>query len=354
MTAPRANTPLAVLEPGLSAQKLEALLKTVKPGLFAWTPKIHKKVVMDEIFKVLPRLDNYHKHIPIDDERFPTLRHVLQTSKQDFNGMYKFGDIIVYSNPHEIQKLEKIVDPKSPLIILLNDDLKEITLSQHNIINTGNLVGHRAGINEEDIVCTTLDLHHSFGLSLGIGMALSHKVKLVWVSEEFDAEKILESLFPEYCTVLMAQPHNFAALLELIKKPVKHHLKKVIVVSSPDNIPSVDLLKSIEEKLRVKAFVTFGTNETGGVIAMTYPDTVFKPNLVGKPLPHTELKIVNEKGVAVPINYEGQLLVKGFNIMNGYRNDPELTKQKIKNGYLQTGITSKLDSDKNLIICKFH
>jgi len=124
----------------------------------------------------------------------------------------------------------------------------------------------------------------------------------------------------------------------------------VFVVASPGNLPTEELLKRIKARLRVSVLVTFGTNETGGVITTTTFDTPPKTNLVGKPLPHTEIQIVDNRNKTVPLNTEGELIVKGFNVMSGYRNDPSLTSQKIKNGYLHTGVRAKLDHEKNLVI----
>jgi len=229
---------------------------------------------------------------------------------------------------------------------------KKITLSPHNILNTGYLVGHISGLNEEDILCTTLNIDKAAGLSLGMALALTRNLKLVWASEAFDAQKVSDALASEYCTVLVAQPNE---LEELVKNGICDNytlsaLKKVIVVSSPGNLPDPEMLRSIKYNLKVSIFVTFGTNETGGVITTIDSNSNFEQNVVGKPLPHTEIQIVDGEGKSVPINTEGQLVVKGFNITNGFRNDPELTAKKIKNGYLQTGISAKLDANKNLVI----
>jgi len=314
-------------------------------------PKINDQIQLDDIYKVFPRFSRVPKQVPLSDPRFPTLRFVLQTSRQDLDGIIKFTDFLVYDYPGPLRRLKSIIDPKTPNTILLNPEDKEITLSQYNIINTGYLVGHRGDLNEEDVVFTTLALHNSYGLSLGMGLAVSHMTKLMWASELFDADKVVAGLSTERATVLIAQPNELESILDKITpKTNLTALKKVFVVSSPGNLPTQDLLHSVKARLNALVLVTFGTNETGGVITTTTYDTVPATNLVGKPLPHTEIQIVDNQDKPVPLNTTGELLVKGFNITSGFRNDSLLTSQKIKNGYLHTGIRAKLDSNQNLII----
>jgi len=292
-------------------------------------PKFITKFNLTKFTKFFLVSQQSKKTIPLNDPRFPTLRHVLQTSRQDLDGIIKFTDFLVYDYPGPIRRIKSTIDPMSPNTILLNSDDKEITLSQFNIINTGYLVGHIGALNEEDIVFTTLALHNSFGLSLGMGLAMSHMVKLVWASEMFDAEKVVDGLSSQRATVLIAQPNELQPLLEKITpKTNLTYLKKVFVVSSPGNLPTQELLHSVKAHLKVSVLVTFGTNETGGVITTTTYDTASATNLVGKPLPHTEIQIVDTQGKSVPLNTEGELIVKGFNITCGYRNDSMLTSQK--------------------------
>lgn len=110
------------------------------------------------------------------DKRFPQLRRILHTStKQQLSGMSIFADFPVYDAPHDLNVLQSYTHPYSKKTFVADGD-ELVALSQYNIINTGYLVGHQIGLNEEDIVFTTLLPHTSQGLSLGLGMVLPHKV----------------------------------------------------------------------------------------------------------------------------------------------------------------------------------
>lgn len=86
-----------------------------------------------------------------------------------------------------------------------------------------------------------------------------------------------------------------------------------------------------------------------------------KRNSVGTPILEEEVKIIDpETGATLPVGAEGEICVRGVNVMLGYLNDPEATAEAFDSeGYFKTGDYGKLDEDgwlfitgrkKNLII----
>jgi long-chain acyl-CoA synthetase len=58
-----------------------------------------------------------------------------------------------------------------------------------------------------------------------------------------------------------------------------------------------------------------------------------------------ELKICDEKGNALPLGQKGEIVVKGDNVMKGYWNNEEATRNTIRNGWLYTGDLGYMDQD---------
>ena len=78
----------------------------------------------------------------------------------------------------------------------------------------------------------------------------------------------------------------------------------------------------------------YGQTETGPVVSANPPSKI-KLDTVGIPL----------EGVNVNIANDGEILVSGENLMNGYWNDPQATSATIKNGWVHTGDIGEIDND---------
>ena len=108
------------------------------------------------------------------------------------------------------------------------------------------------------------------------------------------------------------------------------------------------LEKEVEEDFRawgVNLCQGYGLTETSPVIGVETNEN-FRVGSIGKPLPHIQAKIedVNEEGM-------GELVVKGPNVMLGYYNDEEATKEVLEDGWFRTGDLAKIDEDGYIFIC---
>ena len=108
------------------------------------------------------------------------------------------------------------------------------------------------------------------------------------------------------------------------------------------------LEKEVEEDFRawgINLCQGYGLTETSPVIGVETNEN-FRVGSIGKPLPHIQAKIedANEEGM-------GELVVKGPNVMLGYYNDEEATKEVLEDGWFRTGDLAKIDEDGYIFIC---
>src|SRR5262249_14454149 len=90
---------------------------------------------------------------------------------------------------------------------------KGATLSHHNILNNGYLVGEMIKFTEQDRVCIPVPFYHCFGMVMGNLGCSSHGACMVVPSEAFEPLATLATIAAERCTALYGVPTMFIAQL---------------------------------------------------------------------------------------------------------------------------------------------
>jgi acyl-CoA synthetase (AMP-forming)/AMP-acid ligase II len=97
----------------------------------------------------------------------------------------------------------------------------------------------------------------------------------------------------------------------------------------------------MHEELGFSTVITgYGLTESTGTVSMCRPgdDPETIARSCGAPLPGVEVKVVDDQGVEVPRGAVGEIWVRGYNVMQGYLEDPIATAAAIDaNGWLHTG-----------------
>lgn len=93
----------------------------------------------------------------------------------------------------------------------------------------------------------------------------------------------------------------------------------------------------------------YGLSEATPIISANSPKA-HKLGSSGKPVPHMDIKIVDDKGSEVPTGEKGEIVIRGGNVMKGYWKNPEATAQTIVDGWLHTGDMGYLDKDGYLYV----
>jgi long-chain acyl-CoA synthetase len=106
-----------------------------------------------------------------------------------------------------------------------------------------------------------------------------------------------------------------------------------------------DTLHAFEERFKVPLLEGYGLTEASPVVSVNPLKGVRKPTSVGPPLPGVEVAVVGEDGKKMVPGGVGELIVKGPNVMKGYFNKEEETKEVLKDGWLYTGDMARIDED---------
>ena len=119
-------------------------------------------------------------------------------------------------------------------------------------------------------------------------------------------------------------------------------------VTGAASIP-VQLIKDMKEILGFETVITaYGLTESTGVVTMCTPNDDYETiaTTSGCAIADVEVKCVDQDNREVPAGEPGQILVRGYNVTQGYFNNPEATQEAIdSDGWLHTGDIGILDSN---------
>ncbi len=89
----------------------------------------------------------------------------------------------------------------------------------------------------------------------------------------------------------------------------------------------------------------YGLTESSPAVSFNPLSGMQKPDSIGIPVPGTDVRLVDDHGVAVPPGQPGELIVRGPQVMQGYWNRPDETARTLKDGWLHTGDVAVMDGD---------
>ena len=111
----------------------------------------------------------------------------------------------------------------------------------------------------------------------------------------------------------------------------------------------IELMKQVIDDMHMSEItIGYGMTETGPLSTQTLPDEPIEMRVgsVGRTLPHTEIKIVDDDERIVPRGQPGELCVRGYNVMLGYWEDAERTAEDLdRTQWMHTGDIADMDDD---------
>ncbi len=330
------------------------------------------------------------------------LKHLISMdSKNHIEGIYSQKELIeqgkelvekgegIYSQKELIEQGKELVEkgdrsfidakinPEEMSIMLFTSGTtsksKVVALSHKNMVSNVMDFASILDVNSDDRILSFLPLHHVFECTVGMLYSLYIGAERAFCQ---GIRHILENL-NEYKTTFAA---FVPAIYENMYKNIIKNLEKQGKLEIVEKLMQENKNKTMQEKKEIfkeihnifggniKLFISgaaaldpeveeafrnwginlcqgYGLTETAPVIGVETNEN-FRVGSIGKALPHVEAKIVDadEEGM-------GELAVKGPNVMLGYYNDEEATKEVLNDGWFRTGDLAKIDEDGYIFIC---
>jgi acyl-CoA synthetase (AMP-forming)/AMP-acid ligase II len=201
------------------------------------------------------------------------------------------------------------------------------------------------GLREGDRYLIVNPFFHSFGYKAGWlssimrgATTLPHPV--------FDVPAVLERVERERVTVLPGPPTLLQGVLDHPDRD-RYDLSSLrLTITGSASVP-VELIKRLQRETTFDTILTgYGLTETSAVVTVCDkdddPETI--ANWCGRPIPDTEVRIVDDAGRELSTGEPGEVVVRGYNVMRGYWDEPEETAATIDpDGWLHTGDIGLMD-----------
>jgi len=206
-----------------------------------------------------------------------------------------------------------------------------------NVVNSV----HMHDLTSADRVLTTLPMFHVGGLNIQTVPAL-HAGATVILHAKFDPDAAFDAIERERVTLAVLVPAQLTAMMKLARWS-KANLSSLRVLTTGSTIVSQAFVQRVHER-GVPLIQVYGTTETCPIAAyLRIEDARRKAGAAGLPALYCALRIVDENDNDVPAGADGEILVRGPNVMQGYWNAPAATATALRGGWYHSGDIGHVD-----------
>jgi long-chain acyl-CoA synthetase len=283
----------------------------------------------------------------------------------------------------EIEPLAQVPDTRIQLPPVEPDDLaaviytsgtmghsKGVMLTHRNIVFDAEATRHVFDIGPRDSLLSILTLAHSYECTIGLITALRFGASVTYLDRPPSASVLLPALTAVKPTVMLSVPLVIekiyrSSILPALKKSFLYRIpgaRRILILIAGlmlrrtfggrirfFGIGGAALAPDVERFLRLSMFpyaIGYGLTETSPLIAGAAPFAT-RPRSTGLVLPGVMVRIADPR----PGTREGEIQVKGPNVMKGYFRNPERTADAFTpDGWLRTGDLGEFDRQGHLYI----
>lgn len=276
-------------------------------------------------------------HIEAIRAELPDLRHVFRLDQ--------LGELTAGAPDVTLP----LVEPDDPAQIQYTSGTtgfpKGVMLRHGAIVNNARLWVDRVEIPDGVGMLLSMPLFHTAGCVMAVLGSLDRRAKTV-LMPMFEPGLFLELIELEQPWFVGGVPTMLIAAMEHPDAMRRDLSSWKAAVSGGAQVPEA-LVRRVEDTLGVDFTIIYGQTECSPVLTNGLPsDSAADKGLtVGKPLPHTEIRIVDPESLeTVPIGTSGELWARGYFTMLGYFDMPDATAKTItSDGWLRTGDLAMMD-----------
>lgn len=239
------------------------------------------------------------------------------------------------------------IDPQSCALIIYTSGTtghpKGALLTHNNL--TANVISCSKvmKLRRRDRFLVFLPMFHSFTFTVTILLPCYIGARIVLL-EGINRKEIRRAIVRQRISVMVGIPTVYHLLSQAKLGFFARWLNPVRIYVSGGAPLAAEVLEGFKRKFRRPLLEGYGLSEASPVVAINPPHRE-KVGSVGLPIPGVKVMVVDQQEKSLGADKVGELLVKGPNVMQGYLNRPQASKQALADGWLHTGDMARVDAD---------
>ncbi len=227
---------------------------------------------------------------------------------------------------------------------------KGVALTHRNLASNVDSVLQYLELNEQDRIVNVLPFYYSYGNSV-LHTHLAAGGTVICENSFMYPAKVVERMVSERASGFSGVPSTYALLMSRTRLP-EYDLNRLRYMTQAGGAMAPSAVRAMTELLpHVRFFVMYGQTEATARLTYLPPDKLEeKLGSAGIPIPGVEIDIRDEQGETVAKGASGQIWARGENIMAGYWENPERTREVLQDGWLKTGDLAHFDDDRYIFI----
>ena len=199
------------------------------------------------------------------------------------------------------------------------------------------------GLTPDDITLVETPFFHTGGYNVLL-LPLLYLGGTAILAESFNPDNVFDCIEKEKVTVYFGVPTMFQMLLE--KERFKTcDFKSIRFFISGGAACSIPMIEEYQ-KIGLMFKQGFGLTEVGpNCFLLDEKDAIKKSGSIGRPMPHSEVRVVNADGIDCGVDEPGELLLRGPHLCAGYYKNAKAFEETYKNGFFHTGDLVRFDVD---------
>lgn len=246
------------------------------------------------------------------------------------------------------------VKPADPIQIQFSSGTtgapKGVVLQHNGVMNASRLLAEGAAIGREDRWLNFMPLSYIAGSAIAAPGAL--QVGAAQVLCDFDPAAVLAVAERESVSVTVCGPTMATMMAD--QPDAVRHLRSLRSIGLGGSVSPLKVSRRLESELGATVWVLYGLTEACGIVTQTHPWDPDEARLgtAGTAQAGAEVAVFDlAMDRPAPEGVDGEVRIRGYQVMLGYLDDPQATAQAVDNdGWLHTGDLGRLDESGRLRI----